>query len=199
MKKFSAGLVIIIALAAAIANAEELTLKTAEKYFAVINLKASMRHTIDLLNTQAINQMQFFYSREMKRKRMPDSDIKIALGVIRTNMLDIKNVMLHNLDTLLPVNQIIAEIYHPALKKSFSEEEVQELLNFYQTPLGKKVVTEMPEVMNESSKLLTQSPKYLPKVHKFLSAEIEKRNPVMKKEIDREIAKTRKKKKKTDE
>ncbi|MEN6466160.1 MAG: DUF2059 domain-containing protein [Syntrophaceae bacterium] len=193
MKRISTGLLVAFVLLAGNAHAGELTLKTTEKYYAVMNLKGAMAHMIELATNQMLASTQFYFSQDMKKRGMTEGDIKIALSVIRTNVMDLRNVMLANLDQLLPVKQIMSEIYYPVLKKHFSEEEILDLIKFYQTPLGKKTIEEMPAIMNESGKLLNQS-QYVPRLQKFVAGEMEKRRDVVKKEIEKEIAKTREKK-----
>jgi hypothetical protein len=158
-----------------------------------MNLKGAMAHMIELATNQMLASTQFYFSQDMKKRGMTEGDIKIALSVIRTNVMDLRNVMLANLDQLLPVKQIMSEIYYPVLKKHFSEEEILDLIKFYQTPLGKKTIEEMPAIMNESGKLLNQS-QYVPRLQKFVAGEMEKRRDVVKKEIEKEIAKAREKK-----
>ncbi|GEM_PF-6776164 len=193
MKRISTGLLVAFVLLAGNAHAGELTLKTTEKYYAVMNLKGAMAHMIELATNQMLASTQFYFSQDMKKRGMTEGDIKIALSVIRTNVMDLRNVMLANLDQLLPVKQIMSEIYYPVLKKHFSEEEIIDLIKFYQTPLGKKTIEEMPAIMNESGKLLNQS-QYVPRLQKFVAGEMEKRRDVVKKEIEKEIAKAREKK-----
>jgi len=197
MKKLLLGLTIAGVLMTGIANASELTLKTTEKYYAVLNIKNNLRTMVDVVCNQMLNGIYRDISQDAKKKRMSEGDIKIYMGVIRTNVFDIRNSMLMNVDQLLPVKQLISEIYYPTLKKHFSEEEIVELTNFYNTPLGKKTITEMPAIMQENAQLLSQSPNYLPALQKFLSSEMDKRKDIIKKEIDTEIAKAKKKQKKT--
>lgn len=192
MKKISAGLLAAAVFLAVNAFASELTLKTTERYYAVLNLKNSMRQMIDIMGNQALANMQYYTAQDMKKRGIAENEIKAVMAVIKTNVMDIKNVTLSNLDQLLPLKQIIPEIYYPVLKKHFSEEEVLQLIKFYQSPLGKKTIKEMPVIMSESSQLLNQSPNYVPKLQKFFSGELDKRKEVMRKEMEKEIEKARK-------
>jgi len=190
MKSISIGLIAAFALLTVNANAGELTLKTTEKYYAVLNLKGTMVHMMEMAGNQLMNNMQAYYSQDMKRRGFSDGEIKTALNIIRINVMDVRNVMLANLDQLLPVKQIIGEIYYPVLKKHFSEEEILELIRFYETPLGKKTITEVPAIASESIKLLNQSP-YVPRIRSFISSEMDQRKDVIKKEVEKEIEKSR--------
>jgi uncharacterized protein len=194
MKRISILLLAACVLLAGTAYAGELTLKTTEKYFTILNLKGTMAQMIELAGSQMMASTQYYYSQDMRRRGMSDADIKTATSVIRTNITDLKNVMLKNIDQLLPVKEIISDIYYPVLKRHFSEEEIIELTKFYQTTLGRKVVDKMPVVMNESAQMLNQSPKYIPRIQKFVAGEMEKRRDVIKQEIDKEIEKAHGKK-----
>lgn len=191
MKKQLVVLLVTIVLLAENAGAGELTLKTAERFFSAINIRSSVAHMADIMGKQMSNRIQYLLMQDLKKKGISDNDIKTGMRVFLTNAVDVKNVMLSNFDQLLPCKEIVAEIYYPVLKNHFSEEEIIELTNFYQTPLGRKVTAEMPEMMRESAQLLSQSPKYIPKINKFLIGEWEKRRDTMNKEIDLEIEKAR--------
>lgn len=197
MKRILFGLIIVSILAAGIANATELTLKTTEKYYATLNIKNSLRSMVDHVCQQMLNSMYFNVSQELKKKRLNDNDIKIYMEVIQINVFDIRNTMLANIEQLIPIKKLIPEVYYPALKKHFSEEEIEELTKFYNSPLGKKTITEMPAVNQESAQLLGQSPNYIPVLRAFLSKEMDKRKDTIKKEIDAKLAKARKEQKKT--
>lgn len=197
MKKLLMALIIACVLISGIANASELTLKTTEKYYAALNIQNNLKTMVDIVCNQMLNSIYYNVSQDAKKQRMSEGDIKIYMNVVRTNVFDIRNSMLMNVDQLLPAKQLVSEIYYPSLKKHFSEEEIVELTNFYYTPLGKKTITEMPAIMQENAQLLSQSPNYIPALQKFLSSEMEKRKDIIKKEIDTEIAKTKKKQKKT--
>jgi hypothetical protein len=43
----------------------------------------------------------------------------------------------------------IQQITIPAYDKYFTDEEIREMIAFYQTPIGKKAVTVMPQLMND--------------------------------------------------
>ena len=45
----------------------------------------------------------------------------------------------------------IADLVIPVYDRRFSKEEIDGLIAFYETPLGKKVITAMPQVIQESS------------------------------------------------
>lgn len=192
MKKIFLGLAIASVLTVGIASATELTLKTTEKYYATLNIKNSLRTMVDHVCQQMLNRMYFNVSQELKKKRQSENDIKIYMEVIQINVFDIRNSMLANIEQLVPVNKLIPEVYYPALKKHFSEEEIEELTKFYNSPLGKKTITEMPAVTRESAQLLGQSPNYITALQKFLSDEMERRKDIIKKEIDSRLAGARK-------
>lgn len=197
MKKGLIGLILASVIIAGIANASELTLKTTEKYYEALNVKNSLKTMVDLVGNQMLNSIYANVLQEAKKKRMSQDDVKIHMRVVQTNVFDIKNSMLMNIDQLVPVKKLVPDIYYPALKKHFSEEEIVELIKFYNTPLGKKMIAEMSLVTQESAQLLGQSPQYLPALQKFLSGELDKRKDVMKKEIETESAKAKKEQKKT--
>lgn len=48
-------------------------------------------------------------------------------------------------------SELVNEVYFPVYRKHFSEQEISELIAFYQSPLGRKVTGLTPDIMRESS------------------------------------------------
>lgn len=49
--------------------------------------------------------------------------------------------------------QTLVDMVIPVYEKNFSDEDIVQLIAFYQTPLGKKVVEKMPFIMQESMQI----------------------------------------------
>ncbi len=56
----------------------------------------------------------------------------------------------------LDFNQIMEKVYYPLYDKFFTEEDLQTLIDFYQTPTGKKTITVMPQLLQESMQRFSQ-------------------------------------------
>jgi hypothetical protein len=51
----------------------------------------------------------------------------------------------------IPLDKIIEEVYFPIYDKYFSTEELADIVKFYETPAGKKMVELGPKILQESS------------------------------------------------
>jgi hypothetical protein len=56
----------------------------------------------------------------------------------------------------LDFNQIMEKVYYPLYDKFFTEEDLQTLIDFYQTPTGKKTISVMPQLLQESIQRFSQ-------------------------------------------
>ena len=56
----------------------------------------------------------------------------------------------------LDFNQIMEKVYYPLYDKFFTEEDLQTMIDFYQTPTGKKTITVMPQLLQESVQRFSQ-------------------------------------------
>lgn len=56
----------------------------------------------------------------------------------------------------LDFNQIMEKVYYPLYDKFFTEEDLQTLIDFYQTPTGKKTISVMPQLLQESMQRFSQ-------------------------------------------
>lgn len=66
---------------------------------------------------------------------------------------------------VMSLNELIDNVYYPALSKHFTVAEVEELIKFYESPVGQKYISVTPTVMQESSALINQ--KYMPPLQKI--------------------------------
>ena len=65
------------------------------------------------------------------------------------------------------------EMVVPVYDKHFSEAEIQELIAFYRTPIGKKAIDTMPKITNEIAPLSQQwAISIMPKVQSRIQAEL---------------------------
>ena len=62
--------------------------------------------------------------------------------------------------------QFIEETYYPLYDKFFTENEIRDLVNFYKTATGQKVIDTLPELFAESTKLTMD--KLTPQIIKLL-------------------------------
>lgn len=56
----------------------------------------------------------------------------------------------------LDFNQILEKVYYPLYDKFFTEKDLQTMIDFYQTPTGKKTITVMPQLLQESIQRFSQ-------------------------------------------
>ncbi|WRH65683.1 MAG: DUF2059 domain-containing protein [Planktothrix sp. GU0601_MAG3] len=56
----------------------------------------------------------------------------------------------------LDFDQIMEKVYYPLYDKFFTEEDLQTMINFYQTPTGKKTISVMPQLLQESMQRFSQ-------------------------------------------
>lgn len=59
-------------------------------------------------------------------------------------------------------SQYLREAIYPLYDKIFTEQEIKDMILFYKTPTGKKLVRSLPELMSESNRITTE--KFLPKI-----------------------------------
>lgn len=63
-------------------------------------------------------------------------------------------------------NQYIEETIYPLYDKFYTEQELRDLVNFYKTPTGQKVIDTMPQLFADSTRLAEQN--LMPKLLKLL-------------------------------
>ncbi|NEP79375.1 MAG: DUF2059 domain-containing protein [Okeania sp. SIO3B3] len=74
--------------------------------------------------------------------------------------------------------QIVEEVYYPIYDKYFTEEDLQALIEFYQTPTGRKTIELMPQLFQESMQRTAQvlNPKIKGIMQEIIAEELQRIN-----------------------
>ncbi len=81
----------------------------------------------------------------------------------------------------LPYEKAETEIYIPLFKEVYSEQEIQELIKFYKTPVGKKSLETTSSILDKASEQASE--KLKPSIKEFVESEIPTSIEVVKKEM----------------
>lgn len=99
------------------------------------------------------------------------------------------NGMVKNYDShitkVMSYEKVVQEVYLPLYKEVYTNAEVKELLKFYRSPIGQKLLDNAQEISNQSSERIAQ--KYDPVVVPFMEAEIEENIAIAKREIEAQV------------
>ena len=100
-------------------------------------------------------QMQPSYHEMMEwatseQKDLPETDRQLLLA--RLDDFDVFAERFRALfDERLNFSTIIETVYPPIYDKTFSEEELRQMVTFYRTPVGRKSIEVMPSLMQEAA------------------------------------------------
>ncbi|NEP88512.1 MAG: DUF2059 domain-containing protein [Okeania sp. SIO2C2] len=74
--------------------------------------------------------------------------------------------------------QIVEEVYYPIYDKYFTEEDLQTLIEFYQTPTGRKTIELLPQLFQESMQRTAQvlNPKIKSVMQEIIAEELQRIN-----------------------
>ena len=113
----------------------------------------------------------------MTNNMRPIVNSMLPPGEYREKLVDL---FFERFQSKLKVDEL-AELVVPIYDKHFSREEIEGLIQFYQTPLGKKAISELPQVLIESQ---TESMKLGQKVGQDSMIEVLNEHPDLKKAMD---------------
>ena len=153
MKSFLCTLMIVAALGqlTAARASEQTHRQAAEQLLALMDM--------DKLMSESIDQML-----EMQVKQNP------AIGQFKEEM----KKFLSKYMSWAAMKEDMVKIY----TAEFTEQELKELLAFYQTPLGKKTVSKMPKLMAKGAELGQQRvQEHLPELQKAIQEQATKKSP----------------------
>lgn len=105
--------------------------------------RADIQRLLDLVGTKALMMASMDSMAKTMRPLMTNA---LPSGEYREKLVDLFFV---KFDSLADAGQFL-EIYAvPIYDKHFSDEEIRGLIKFYETPLGKKAVSALPQISNE--------------------------------------------------
>jgi hypothetical protein len=134
--------------------------------------RASVQELVRLSGATALGEA---IANEMFRSvvasmRQSNPDLPPRVGVIA------QQVASETFGSLFADEKRVVDLYVPIYERHFSQEEVDEIVRFYRTPVGQKVIREMPAVMQEATQISQQwvreaTPRFEQELQRRLEAE----------------------------
>ena len=81
----------------------------------------------------------------------------------------------------LPYDKAESEIYIPLFKEVYSEEEIDQLIVFYKSPVGKKSLETTTGILDKASEKISE--RFKPKIKEFANTKISENVELVKKEM----------------
>jgi hypothetical protein len=103
---------------------------------------ADIRRLLDLVGTKDLVMQSVGGTMQQLKPLMTNA---LPPGTYREQLVDLFVV---EFQSKFDINQIL-ELAVPAYDRHFSHEEINELIKFYQTPLGQKAISTLPKLSNE--------------------------------------------------
>lgn len=163
------------------ASAAPLSLQTSNKYLEMLQLKENFNEAMDIMVSPLVDGILNRLYTSLSAKGVQPEKINRAIEAMHPYLIDTKNAVINNLDSVMPFDRMAAEVYHPVFSESFTDEELSELIEFLSTPLGKKYTEQSLTMMQKSSKLLQQ--KFGPAIESLFSEEYASRKEEARKSI----------------
>ncbi len=141
------------------------------------------------LNTQVINQMQTGYLRaadqNIDSSSFTTAQKQQAGEILKKQFATMVKDYESHVKLSMPYDKVVDEIYIPLYKETYSPNDVQELLIFYQSPLGKKTLEFSRTASEEISKRTAAS--YEKIIFDFVKKQIDENIVIVKREIASQI------------
>ncbi|MFK7794000.1 MAG: DUF2059 domain-containing protein [Gammaproteobacteria bacterium] len=141
------------------------------------------------LNSQVINQMQTGFLRAADQNidgsNFNEAQKKQAGEILKARFTIMVKSYEEHIKKSMPYDKVTNEIYMPLYKDTYSHPEVQELIKFYQSPLGEKTLKFNSRVGKEASKKTAE--KYDAIIVGFVDRQIKDNISIAKNEIAAQV------------
>ena len=137
------------------------------------------------LNTIIINQMQSGFFRAAQQNidgsNFTEEQNKQVGEIMRSRFTDMVENYRAHIEKVMPYEKVETEVFVPLYKETYTEEEVKELIKFYNTPVGKKSVEVSKKLSRQVSERAAE--KYDSLIVGFIEAQIKENIELVKKDI----------------
>jgi hypothetical protein len=177
-------LVFLAAYPCAQAQDKKEELKVYQKFFKATNIEAQYSQILDVMIVQL--QQGFVVSFRETLKNIGDitPEGKERLKqLFEQSMGSYVKRMKVKIGEVMPLNELINNVYYPAFSKHFTIEEIKEITAFYETPTGQKFISTTQTVMQESATIMNE--KYALQLQKIGSKIAEEELKKIKPEIEK--------------
>ncbi len=141
-------------------------LKVYQKFFKATNAEAQYNQIVGVMIAQL--QQGFVVSFRQNLKDIgdltPEQQEKLK-QLFQQSMESYVKKMKVKITEVMPLNELINNVYYPTFSKHFTLAEIKELITFYESPIGQKFISTTPTVMQESTTIMNE--KYTPELKKI--------------------------------
>ena len=173
MRKLFCRLAIIAAASFAIAvyahADDQITEETFIKFSEAAGFEKLYDQMINIIVSNFQNGMIQGFENSIRGKEIPGDLMQKINPMVRQSAQNIKISLENFFKNEIQFKDLVETVYLPIYRKHFTEQEIIELIQFYNSPVGKKLSALSPAIMQESALSFNQS--YGPKVEK-IGAEI---------------------------
>ena len=177
-------LVFLAAYPCAQAQDKKEELKVYQKFFKATNIEAQYNQILGVMIVQL--QQGFAVSFRDAIKNIgditPEHKEKLK-QLFEQSMGSYVKRMKVKIAEVMPLNELINNVYYPAFSKHFTVAEIKELTAFYESPIGQKFISTAPTVMQESTTIMNE--KYIPQLQKIGSKIAEEELKKIKPDIEK--------------
>ena len=156
----------------------------------LFELTRVQNHYVSLNNT-IINQMQtgFFSAADQTFDASSYSeDQKQQVGeILKTRFTGIVKNYQDHVQKTMSYEKVSREVYIPLYKEMFSEKEVLELIKFYKSPVGKKLVEVSPIISNQATE--RSAKRYDAMIVEFVEKQVRDNIVIAQKEVADQVRK----------
>jgi hypothetical protein len=159
-------LVFLVAAPYAQAQDKKAELTVYRKFYKVTNAEAQYNQIINIMAAQF--QQGFisgFRDAAKKMENATPAEQENFGKLFQKSMASYQEKMRKKAAEVMPLTELIDNVYYPSLSKHFTISEVEEMIKFFESPVGQKYISVAPTVLQESSALINQ--KYMPQLQKI--------------------------------
>jgi hypothetical protein len=159
-------------------------LKVYQKFFKATNIEAQYSQIQNVMIVQL--QQGFVVSFRETLKDIgnitPEQKEKLQ-QLFKQSMESYVKRMKVKIAEVMPIKELIDNVYYPAFSKHFTVAEIKEITAFYETPTGQKFISTTPTVMQDST--TTMNERYTPQLQKIGSKIAEEELKKIKPDIEK--------------
>jgi hypothetical protein len=153
------------------------------EYLKLTNAETQHASVIAVMNDTVVRAARASLGESLKAKPMQANKQQDANLVMGKNFGDFAENSRKTLMTKYPWSKMVDDIYLPAYKKQFSLVDMKTAIEFFRSPVGRKVVELNPKIVEDAIK--TMGEKYSPQLSKEFGPQVEELVKKIRTEFDK--------------
>jgi len=180
-RALAAAALALVAAAAAAQTAEEPELEQVRELLALSGTEKQYEQVMSVMMDAIREGFSQGFLDSVREKTFDADKQQKAQAIASRHLQDVLTIYAEEIRRVMPYERLVAEVYAPLYRKYFTRAQIADAIAFFKSPSGRKFADSAPQLMQDSSRAVTQ--RYMPLLNRRMGELMRERVQQMIEEI----------------